>query len=122
MLDVVTRRPHERRLSSTASSPARRTIRHRPDDDGGAGKAMPCGYAEPLIIKLIRTNNKAPSAIEEQIIAATIENAAAIHVWGLMATRQLSDKKAARTVAVLAAREFAHRQYPGLDLDIMPDD
>lgn len=79
-------------------------------------------YPAGLIIKFIRTNNKPLSKLEEQVVAATIENAAAIHVWGLLATRQVSDKKSAATVAVLAAREFAHRQYPSLDIDIMPDD
>lgn len=75
-----------------------------------------------MIIKFIRTSNKAPTPLEEQIIAATIENAAAIHVWGVMVTKQVTDKKAASRVAVLAAREFAHRNYPGLDIDIMADD
>ncbi len=75
-----------------------------------------------MIIKFIRTNNKPLSTLEEQVIAATIENAAAIHVWGLLATRQLQDKKSSATVGVLAARDFARRQYPSLDIDIMPDD
>ena len=79
-------------------------------------------YDEPVIIKFIRTSNKSLTTLEEQVIAATIENAMSIQVWGLMVTKQVKDRKTAVTVGLLAAREFAHRQYPGLDIDIMPDD